>query len=76
MARESFCDPEIAAVMNEHFINIKLDREERPDVDQVYMTFVQATTGHGGRPMSVWLTSNPKAFVVGTYFPPVACEKT
>ncbi|CAN5202791.1 thioredoxin domain-containing protein [soil metagenome] len=70
MARESFSDPEIAAVMNKHFINIKLDREERPDVDQVYMTFVQATTGSGGWPMSVWLTPDLKPFVGGTYFPP------
>jgi len=70
MARESFSNKEIAAVMNEHFINIKLDREERPDVDQVYMTFVQATTGQGGWPMSVWLTPDLKPFVGGTYFPP------
>lgn len=70
MARESFSNKEIAAVMNEHFINIKLDREERPDVDQVYMTFVQATTGHGGWPMSVWLTPDLTPFVGGTYFPP------
>jgi len=70
MARESFSNKEIAAVMNQHFINIKLDREERPDVDQVYMTFVQATTGSGGWPMSVWLTPDLKPFVGGTYFPP------
>ena len=70
MARESFSNPEIAAVMNKHFINIKLDREERPDVDQVYMTFVQATTGSGGWPMSVWLTPDLTPFVGGTYFPP------
>lgn len=70
MARESFSNPEIAAVMNENFINIKLDREERPDVDQVYMTFVQASTGSGGWPMSVWMTPDLKPFVGGTYFPP------
>jgi hypothetical protein len=56
MERESFTDPKIAAYMNHHFVNIKVDREERPDVDNVYMTFVQATTGGGGWPMSVWLT--------------------
>ena len=70
MARESFSNPEIAKVMNANFINIKVDREERPDVDQVYMTFVQATTGSGGWPMSVWLTPDLKPFVGGTYFPP------
>ncbi|MEP4079107.1 thioredoxin domain-containing protein [Haloferula sp.] len=70
MARESFANKEIAAVMNEHFINIKLDREERPDVDQVYMTFVQASTGSGGWPLNVWLTPDLKPFVGGTYFPP------
>ena len=56
--------------MNREFVNIKVDREERPDVDRVYMTFVQATTGHGGWPMSVWLTPELKPFVGGTYFPP------
>jgi len=56
MAHESFEDADIAALMNRHFVNIKVDREERPDVDRVYMTFVQATTGSGGWPMSVWLT--------------------
>lgn len=70
MARESFTDPEIATVMNKYFVNIKVDREERPDVDNVYMTFVQATTGSGGWPMSVWLTPELKPFVGGTYFPP------
>ncbi len=70
MARESFENEEIAKVMNEHFVNIKLDREERPDVDRVYMTYVQATTGGGGWPMSVWLTPDLKPFVGGTYFPP------
>ncbi len=70
MAHESFENAEIAKVMNEHFINIKVDREERPDVDRVYMTFVQATTGGGGWPMSVFLTPDLKPFVGGTYFPP------
>ena len=70
MAHESFENPEVAAVMNREFVNIKVDREERPDVDRVYMTFVQATTGGGGWPMSVWLTPELKPFVGGTYFPP------
>ncbi len=56
--------------MNELFVNIKVDREERPDVDRVYMTFVQATTGSGGWPMSVWLQPDLKPIVGGTYFPP------
>ena len=71
MAHESFENEETAAVMNREFVNIKVDREERPDVDRVYMTFVQATTGGGGWPMSVWLTPDLKPFVGGTYFPPV-----
>ncbi len=70
MAHESFEDEATAAIMNREFVNIKVDREERPDVDRVYMTFVQATTGHGGWPMSVWLTPDLKPFVGGTYFPP------
>jgi uncharacterized protein len=70
MAHESFEDEETAAIMNREFVNIKVDREERPDVDRVYMTFVQATTGGGGWPMSVWLTPDLKPFVGGTYFPP------
>ncbi|MBA3833166.1 MAG: thioredoxin domain-containing protein [Chthoniobacterales bacterium] len=70
MEREEFEKPEVAAVMNKFFVNIKVDREERPDVDRVYMTFVQATTGGGGWPMSVWLTPELKPFVGGTYFPP------
>ena len=70
MAHESFESPEVAAVMNREFVNVKVDREERPDVDRVYMTFVQATTGGGGWPMSVWLTPELKPFVGGTYFPP------
>jgi len=70
MAHESFENPEIAKLMNEHFVNIKVDREERPDVDRVYMTYVQATTGGGGWPMSVFLTPDLKPFYGGTYFPP------
>src|SRR2546428_4527005 len=70
MAHESFESEEVAAIMNREFVNIKVDREERPDVDRVYMTFVQATTGGGGWPMSGWLTPGLKPFVCGTYFPP------
>ena len=70
MAHESFENPETAKIMNREFVNIKVDREERPDVDRVYMTFVQATTGGGGWPMSVWLTPDLQPFVGGTYFPP------
>ncbi len=70
MEHESFESKEIAAIMNEHFVCIKVDREERPDVDKVYMNFVQATTGGGGWPMSVWLTPNLKPFYGGTYYPP------
>ncbi|HEY5741342.1 MAG TPA: DUF255 domain-containing protein, partial [Terrimicrobiaceae bacterium] len=70
MAHESFENPEIAKLMNENFINIKVDREERPDVDRLYMAFVQATTGGGGWPMSVWLTHEGRPFYGGTYFPP------
>jgi hypothetical protein len=70
MAHESFENPGIAAVMNEAFVNIKVDREERPDVDRLYMSFIQATTGSGGWPMSVWLTPEGKPFYGGTYFPP------
>jgi len=71
MAHESFEDEATAAIMNREFVSIKVDREERPDVDRVYMIFVQATTGGGGWPMSVWLTPDLKPFVGGTYFPPV-----
>jgi uncharacterized protein YyaL (SSP411 family) len=70
MEHESFESAAIAAFLNDHFVSIKVDREERPDVDHVYMTFVQATTGHGGWPMSVWLTPELRPFVGGTYFPP------
>jgi uncharacterized protein YyaL (SSP411 family) len=70
MERESFENPEVAAFLNEHFVSIKVDREERPDVDKIYMTFVQATTGQGGWPLNVFLTPELKPFYGGTYFPP------
>ncbi|MGB8992209.1 MAG: thioredoxin domain-containing protein [Desulfobaccales bacterium] len=70
MAHESFENPAIAAIMNEHFVNIKLDREERPDLDETYMNAVQVLTGHGGWPLSVFLTPDLKPFYGGTYFPP------
>ncbi|MFQ5578654.1 MAG: thioredoxin domain-containing protein [Anaerolineae bacterium] len=70
MERESFEDEQIAAIMNRHFINIKVDREERPDLDAIYMDAVVAMTGHGGWPMSVWLTPDGVPFYGGTYFPP------
>src|SRR2546430_15545995 len=72
MEHESFENEEVAAIMNRDFVNIKVDREERPDVDRVYMTFVEATTGSGGWPMSVWLTPGLKPFYGGTYFPPAS----
>src|SRR5512147_1280490 len=71
MERESFENEEIAALMNDLFVNIKVDREERPDVDQIYMQAVQAMTGHGGWPMTVFLTPEGVPFYGGTYFPPV-----
>lgn len=71
MEHESFEDEETAAVMNENFVNIKVDMEERPDVDQIYMTFVQLTTGRGGWPMNVFMTADKLPFFGGTYFPPV-----
>jgi len=70
MERESFEHENVGRFLNEHFISIKVDREERPDVDKIYMTFVQATTGSGGWPMSVFLTPELKPFFGGTYFPP------
>ncbi len=70
MERESFENESIAAILNQNFVCIKVDREERPDVDRIYMHYVQATTGGGGWPMSVWLTPDLKPFVGGTYFPP------
>jgi uncharacterized protein len=70
MERESFENPAIAAMLNRDFVSIKVDREERPDVDRIYMMFVQAATGSGGWPMSVFLTPERKPFFGGTYFPP------
>jgi uncharacterized protein YyaL (SSP411 family) len=70
MERESFENEQIAEIMNEHFISIKVDREQRPDVDQVYMNSVQLMTGSGGWPLSVFLTPDGKPFYGGTYFPP------
>jgi len=70
MAHESFEDEEIAKLMNEHFVNIKVDREERPDLDQIYMNAVQMMTHHGGWPMTVFLTPDAVPFYGGTYFPP------
>ncbi len=70
MERECFQDEAIARLLNEHFVSIKVDREERPDVDKIYMTFVQATTGSGGWPLNVFLTPERVPFYGGTYFPP------
>ena len=72
MERESFEQESVGKFLNEHFVSIKVDREERPDVDKIYMTFVQSTTGSGGWPMSVFLTPELKPFFGGTYFPPDA----
>src|SRR5688572_9063865 len=72
MERESFETAETAEVLNRDFVPVKVDREERPDVDRIYMMFVQATTGSGGWPMSVWLTPDLRPFFGGTYFPPDA----
>lgn len=70
MEKESFENEEIAKYLNQNFISIKVDREERPDIDRIYMTFVQATAGQGGWPLSVFLTPDGKPFFGGTYFPP------
>src|SRR5688500_243124 len=70
MEHESFEDEKVAAVMNEHFVSIKVDMEERPDVDKIYMNFVQITTGRGGWPMNVFITPEKLPFFGGTYFPP------
>jgi uncharacterized protein YyaL (SSP411 family) len=70
MERESFEDEETARLMNEHFVSVKVDREERPDVDAIYMDAVQAMTGHGGWPMTVFLGPDGRPFFAGTYFPP------
>jgi len=71
MERESFESEDVGNYLNEHFVSIKVDREERPDVDKIYMTFVQSTTGSGGWPLNVFLTPDLKPFFGGTYFPPV-----
>ena len=71
MAHESFEDPNIAAILNEHFVSIKVDREERPDLDGIYMQATTSMTGSGGWPMSVFLTPDLRPFYAGTYFPPV-----
>ncbi|HKS21793.1 MAG TPA: thioredoxin domain-containing protein [Thermoanaerobaculia bacterium] len=70
MERESFEDESVAGILNEHFVSIKVDREERPDIDSIYMTAVQMMTGHGGWPMSMFLTPEGAPFYAGTYFPP------
>ena len=70
MERESFENEDVARVMNEHFVCIKVDREERPDIDDIYMTATVAMTGHGGWPMTVFLTPKQEPFYAGTYFPP------
>jgi uncharacterized protein YyaL (SSP411 family) len=69
MEKESFENEEVAKIMNQHFVNIKVDREERPDVDKLYMAFVQASVGGGGWPMSVFLTPILEPLAGGTYFP-------
>ncbi len=70
MAHESFESSQIADILNNNFVSVKVDREERPDVDRIYMLYIQATSGSGGWPMSVWLTPDRKPFYGGTYFPP------
>src|SRR6266702_73285 len=70
MEHESFENPSIAKLMNENFVNIKVDREERPDLDHIYMSAVQMMTQHGGWPMTVFLTPDAVPFYAGTYFPP------
>jgi uncharacterized protein len=70
MERESFEDEATAQIMNEHFVSVKVDREERPDIDSIYMSAVQALTRHGGWPMTVFLTPDGAPFYGGTYFPP------
>ncbi|MDI3410299.1 DUF255 domain-containing protein [Bacillus sonorensis] len=69
MAHESFEDEEVAQLLNEKFVSIKVDREERPDVDSIYMTICQMMTGQGGWPLNVFLTPEQKPFYAGTYFP-------
>ena len=71
MAHESFEDPETARILNDHYVSIKVDREERPDLDKIYMAVCQALTGHGGWPLSVFLTPESVPFFAGTYFPKI-----
>ncbi len=75
MERESFEDEQVAAYMNDHFINVKVDREERPDVDQIYMDALQAMTGSGGWPLNIFLLPDGRPFYGGTYFPPMAMSQ-
>lgn len=70
MAHESFEDKKTAEILNQYFVSIKIDREERPDIDSVYMSVCQAFTGSGGWPMSIFMTWDKKPFFAGTYFPP------
>src|SRR5437762_13124904 len=70
MERESFENEEVANFLNQHFVSVKVDREERPDVDKIYMTFVQAMIGQGGWPLNVFITPELKPFYGGTYWPP------
>ena len=72
MERESFEDPQVAALMNERYVCVKVDREERPDVDAIYMDAVQAMTGAGGWPLNAFLTPDGAPFWAGTYFPPAS----
>ena len=72
MAHESFENVEVASVLNKHFISVKVDREERPDIDNIYMSVCRAFTGSGGWPLSIFMTPQQKPFFAGTYFPPQA----
>jgi uncharacterized protein YyaL (SSP411 family) len=69
MERECFEDTEVAGMLNTDFVSIKVDREERPDIDSIYMSVCQALTGHGGWPLSIFMTPDAKPFYAGTYFP-------
>src|SRR5579859_3527505 len=70
MERESYSDPSVAAILNKYFVSLKVDREERPDIDRLYIAYVEATTGSAGWPLNVLLTPERKPFFGGTYFPP------
>ena len=69
MERESFEDEDVANILNKHFVAIKVDREERPDIDHIYMSVCQALTGSGGWPLTIFMTPEAKPFYAGTYFP-------